>query len=245
MDRPESPKRPRRPRKTLADAPKAPPPKPRHDRKHLTEAEWRRLLKAAREDGLRSAALMLVMYETGMRREEPGVMRLSYAEDLHKNVLYVFRGKGSVDDRLRVTDVCRDALLEWIDDTYPQKKMRHGDLFIFPGVVQAGRGEEIDGFYGRKRQKGLSGRAVYNIFNRLCDAAKISRVVRHPHVLKHSRVQHILNAGWKADIAPEKLYQSIAKIVGHATARTTIEQYSAASGEEQALVDAVTEGLVK
>jgi len=238
-------------RTTLKDAPKAPPPKPRHDRKHLTESEWRRLLGAARADGLRSSALMLVMYETGMRREEPGVMRLSYAEDLHKNMLYVFRGKGSVDDRLKVTDVCRDALLEWIDEVYPQKKMRHGDLFIFPGKVQAGRGEEMPAQwlenwdYGRKRQKGLSGRAVYNLFNRLADAARIPGVVRHPHVLKHSRVQHILNAGFKADISPEKLYQSIAKIVGHATARTTIEQYSAASGEEQALVDAVTEGLVK
>jgi integrase len=188
---------------------------------------------------------MLVMYETGMRREEPGVMRLSYAADLHKNELYVFRGKGSVDHRMKVTDVCRDALLEWIDEVYPQKRMRHGDLFIFPGKVQAGRGEEIEGFYGRRRQKGLSGRAVYNIMSRLAGAAKLPLVVRHPHVLKHSRVQHILNAGWAADIAPEKLYQSIARIVGHATARTTIEQYSQASGEEQALVDAVTEGLVK
>jgi integrase len=232
-------------RTTLKDAPKAPPPKPRHDRKFLTEQEWRRLLKAARADGLRSAALMLVMYETGMRREEPGVMRLSYAEDLHRNELYVFRGKGSVDDRMRVTDVCRDALLEWIDELYPQKRMRHGNLFIFPGKVQTGRGEEVEGFYGRKLQKGISGRAVYNIFNRLCDDARIPQVVRHPHVLKHSRVQHILNAGWAADIAPEKLYQSIAKIVGHATARTTIENYSQATGDEQALVESVTEGLVK
>jgi integrase len=232
-------------RTTLKDAPKAPPPKPRHERKHLTEAEWRRLLKAARADGLRSAALMLLMYETGMRREEPGVMRLSYAEDLHKNKIYVFRGKGSVDDSIKVTDTCRDALLEWIADIYPQKRMRHPELFIFPGKVQEGRGESIDGFYGRKLQKGLSGRAVYDIFNRLADAAKIPQVVRHPHVLKHSRVQHILNAGWKAKISGDKLYQSIARIIGHSAARTTIEHYSQATSDEQALVDAVTEGLVK
>lgn len=232
-------------RTTLKDAPKAPPPKPRHERKFLTEKEWRKLLGAARKDGLRSAALMLVMYETGMRREEPGVMRLSYAEDLHKNQLYVFRGKGSKDNRHKVTDVCRDALLEWIEDIYPQKKLRHGDLFIFPGKVQTGRGEEIESYYGRRLQKGLSGRAVYNIMARLAEAAKLPQVVRHPHVLKHSRVQHILNAGWAAKVEPEKLYQSIAKIVGHATARTTIEQYSQATSEETALVESVTEGLVK
>jgi integrase len=245
MEQPGAPRRPRRPKKTLKDAPKRPPAPPKHERKFLTEAEWRRLLKAAREDGLRSEALMLVMYECGMRREEPGVLRLSYAEDLHKGLLYVFRGKGSVDDRMHLTDVCRNALLTWIDEAYPQKRMRHPDLFIFPGRVNVGRGEDIDGFYGRKLQKGLSGRAVYNIFSRLADEARIPLVVRHPHVLKHSRVQHILNAGWKADIAVEKLYQSIAKIIGHAAARTTIEHYSQATSEEQALVDAVTEGLVK
>jgi len=246
MTIPADRRRSKRPKKTLADAPKAPPPKPKHERKHLTEAEWRRLLAAARKEGSRSEALMLAMYETGMRREEPGIMRLSYAEDLHMGELYIFRGKGSMDDRMKLTDVARDALLGWIDEVYPDKEKRHPDLFIFPGVAKvSGKSEVIDGGYGSRYRRGISGRQVYNIFNRLADAAGIPDVVRHPHVLKHSRVQHILNAGFKANIQVEKLYQSIAKLVGHAAARTTIEHYSAATSEEKALVDAVTEDLVK
>lgn len=238
------PPRAKRKRKTLADAPKAPPPKPRHERKHLTEDEWRGILAAARADGARSEALMLAMYETGMRREEPGVLRLSYATELHKSLLYVFRGKGSDAGRMKVSNTCRDALLRWLDELYPDVNARHGDLFIFPGVSsKKRRGEKIRGV--ARRQKGLSGRAVYNLFNRLADAAGVPQVVRHPHVLKHSRVQHILNAGFKADIQVEKLYQSIAAIIGHAAARTTIEHYSTATGAEQDLVASVTEDLVK
>ena len=235
-------------RKTLKDAPKRPPAKPRHERKFLTEKEWRRLLAAARDDGLRSEALMLVMYETGMRREEPGVLRLSYAEELHKGLLYVFRGKGSKDDRQKLSDVCRDALLEWIQHLYPEKKRRSGDMFMFPGVVHAGMGESIE-IPGRSRrpvlQKGMSGRQVYNIFSYLADVAKIPLEVRHPHVLKHSRVQHLLNAGFAANISVDKLYQSIANLIGHAAARTTIEHYSVATSAEKELVDRITQGLVK
>jgi len=239
---PEKPKPKPKKRKTLADAPKAPPPKPKHERKYLTEREFRRLLKAARADGLRSEALILVMYETGMRRAEPGLLRLSYAEDLHRGELYVFRGKGSRDARMTLSKVCRDALLAWIEEALPKRRYRTGDMFIFPGVVhRGGIAEDIKG----RPAKGISGRMVYNIFERLADAAKIPKDVRHPHVLKHSRVQHILNAGFAADIQVEKLYQTIAAIVGHAAARTTIEHYSQATSEEKALVDKVTEGLVK
>lgn len=232
---PDAPKKKKK-RSTLADAPLAPPKPPKHERKFLYVEEWRKLLAAARAKGPREEALVLVMYETGLRREEPGLLRLSYAAQLHnKKTLFVWRGKGSRSDSIHLSDVACKALRRWIDLTYPNDKRRNGDWFIFPGK-----------FLGKRRgQRGITGRQVYNIINSLAQDAGLGTKVSHPHILKHSRVQHILDAGFKANISVDKLYQTIASLIGHAAARTTIEHYSAATGAEKQLVDRVTDELVK
>lgn len=230
--------RPKKKKALQADAPMAPPPRARHERKYLHVSEWRRLLAAARADGLRSTALILVLYETGARRGEVGLMRMSYTRDLRKkNQLYVWRGKGSNDGNVTLSSVCKQALLDWIDEAYPDVKARNDNDFIFPG-------KRMSRFSDRK-QKGLSGRQVYNIFHDLCVKANLPKMVMHPHAMKHSRVQHLLEAGSEKDIDPNKLYQSIAAIIGHAAARTTIQHYSAATSMERRLVEDVTDDLVK
>lgn len=228
--------KPTKKKTTLADAPVEPPAPARHERKFLHVPEWRRLLEAARASGLREEALVLVMYEAGMRREEPGLLRLSYAQYIHnKQTLFVWRGKGSRNGDVHLSKVACAALMAWINEVYPHARLRQKDWFIFPG-------RQYD---SNRMQRGITGRQVYNIIRELAVVAKLSEKVAHPHILKHSRVQHILDAGFKADVSIEKLYQSIAAIVGHAAARTTIEHYSAATGAEKQLVDRVTDELVR
>jgi len=221
---------------TLADAPLEPPRPARHERKFLYVEEWRKLLAAARSRGLRETALVLVMYEAGLRREEPGLLRMSYIAALHsKKSIFVWRGKGSRSGDVQLSDVACKALRDWIDEVYPDKNRRKNNNFVFPGK-----------WLGRQRgQKGITGRQVYNIIRELAQDAGLGKKVSHPHILKHSRVQHILDAGFKANVSVDKLYQTIASIVGHAAARTTIEHYSAATGAEKQLVDRVTNELVK
>jgi len=221
---------------TLADAPLEPPKPPKHERKFLYADEWRKLLAAARAKGPREEALLLVMYEAGLRREEPGLLRISYVEQLaSKKVIFCWRGKGSRSADVHLSDVACKALGRWLDLTYPPGTKRHRNGFVFPGK-----------YLGKRRgQKGITGRQVYNIIRELAESAGLGKKVAHPHILKHSRVQHILDAGFKANISVDKLYQTIAGIIGHSAARTTIEHYSAATGAEQQLVNRVTDDLVK
>jgi len=214
-------------------APSRPPPPPRHRRKYLTVPEWLALRRTAAGDP-RALALVLLMYECGLRREEPGLMHLSYLERLHENELYVYRQKKSNSGW--VFDVssglCR-ALSAWVDVAYPLREERTRDSFLFPGR------RRVDGV----SLKGITGRTVYNVYRDFATKANIGNSQRHPHVLKASRVQHLLEHMTDQGLDPWLAIKTLATIVGHTTAQTTIKHYVAETALEKVRVHDFTQKM--
>jgi len=212
----------RRQKTCLSDAPATPPPQ--KARKHLTVTEWRRLLDAARAAGPRDLALVLVLYEGALRASEAGMLRLSYLDLPHRK-LYVHRGKGSAAGWVDLSQHTVDALDAWVGEVYPS-------TFIFPGGRVRGR-----------PARGLCGRAVNLVFHRLAEVAQLHPKLSHPHVLKHSRIQHLLDAMTKETGNPWAALQVIAKLVGHQAAETTIKHYATATARELGIARDITDKL--
>lgn len=214
-------------------APIEPPPPPRHARKHLTVAEWRRLRTAAAEAGPRTHALLLLLYEAGLRREEPGQMRLSFLEHLHEGRIFAWRQKGSLSNWMDVSRPTAGALRTWVDWAYPLPGQRRRDSFVFPG--------------GPRRRgaapAGITGRTVYNLYRQAAEDADLPEDLHHPHVLKASRVQHLLEHMTEKGLDPSLVLKSIAAIVGHTTAQTTLQHYVAATALEKARVGDFTKKM--
>jgi len=223
--------KPKKKRTTLKDAPESPPIiTKRNLQVYLTEDEWKRLLTTARASrkALRNEALLLVMYEFGLRREEPGVLRLSYANRLTDRLLFVWRGKGSRTAYEEMSEYTAQCLHSWIMAKYPDEKFRDPANYIFPG---------------RSANGGITGRAVYKIVNTLGVKAGLKPEARHPHILKRTRCQHILNEAIHRGLSADSVYQTLARIVGHRTAMTTIKHYTTETEEEKKLVAEVTKRL--
>lgn len=213
----------------LRDAPEAPVEKKgRNLQIYLTEDEWFRLLQAARtsDNPLRDETLLLLMYELGLRREEISMLRLSYAEELHERRLYVWRGKGSISGFYDLSDGTARKLHQLIIETY--EPPRDPKAFIFKGS-------------GAKT--GFTGRGVYKMFNRLAYVAGLKPNARHPHILKRTRCQHILNEAVAQGLSADAVYKTLARIVGHKAALTTIRFYTAETDGVKELVKSVTKRL--
>ena len=91
----------------------------------------------------------------------------------------------------------------------------------------------------------MTGRAVYKVFNKCAELAKLKKNARHPHILKRTRCQHLLNAAVEAGFSADIVYQTLAKLVGHTTALTTIKFYTTATDTEKQLVEDVTARLTQ
>lgn len=196
----------------------------------LTVAEWRQLLVAARASSRRDEALLLLTYECGLRREEPGLLRLSYIARLHERIVYLWRGKGSQTGDYELSATTAKALHAWVNEAYPDREARRPESFVFPGY----------------RRKGLTGRAVYAIYTQLAIAAGLPSNAHSPHALKRSRCQHILEAAERDGSIPvDRLVKSLAKIVGHRSAMTTVIHYTQQTKRERELVQRVTDDLVE
>jgi len=188
------------------------PKLPRHERKYITEAELRILLKEA-EGSTLDHALVSLMYNVALRASEVGLLTLEHATYLHKGKLYVVRVKGSHSGWLDIHPTTVKAVMAWINDRYPEKRTK--EMRLFPGNRWRGRPAE-----------GLSRWSVTRAIKRLCHRAGLPDIVAHPHSLRHGRVMHILEA---AAATPNfhfpTLVPTLAKYLGHAAATTTIEYY--------------------
>lgn len=219
---------------SIKDAPIKPWKDPKLKRKYLTEDEWSSVLEHSRKSSPRNEVLIRVMYECALRREEPGLIRLSYIKDIRKtNRIFIWRGKGSISGFVELTDSTKLKILDYVKNIY--KNNINDEFFLFPGQDQTGEGNI----------KGLSGRAVYKIFNRITSELGILKHLRHPHVLKHSRIQHLLEGATSNEINPSILIQAIAQLVGHSTAQTTIANYMNQTSRESNFVKNYTKKMVE
>lgn len=213
-----------RKRTTLADAPDQPP---EMKRRYLTMDEWKKVVSVLRQRPLRDQTLFFLVYETGMRRSEPGVMRASYLQKLKHNKVYVFRGKHSDQCYVDITPETADLLRLWVRQLEPQPLPR--DAHIFPGY----------------RGAGISGELVYKLWSAIAEDAGLPEGRRFPHMLKHSRCQHLLEMASVAGENPMAMVQTIAQLVGHKKAITTIQNYMQQTSREKQFVLDATRKLVR
>lgn len=171
--------------------------------KYLSEDEVARLLEAAGRkkdpDGLRLAALMEVLYATGLRVSELVGLPLS-AIDRDGRMLVV-RGKGGRERMVPLTEPAMEALRAYlaVRETFvPKHRTAGSSPYLFPS---------------RSREGYLTRVRFAQLLKELAAAAAVPAARVSPHVLRHSFASHLLAHG--ADL------RSLQQMLGHADIGTT------------------------
>ena len=173
---------------------------PRQQRKlpdFLTRDECQRLLQApdpSTERGLRDAAMLCLLYATGLRVSELVSLRL---QDIHWEAEALRTiGKGDKERVVPVAKTALDLVQRYVLDIRPRYAVRADDGSVF--LNHRGRRLSRVGFWKIVKQYALE--------------AGIRRGVS-PHTLRHSFATHLLEGG--ADL------RAIQEMLGHADLSTT------------------------
>lgn len=169
----------------------------------LAYREIRALLESCRIDApsqqrqrdIRDAAMIALLYVTGMRRAEMARLR-SEDYDAESGRLVIRQGKGDQERVVYVKNRPQILLEEWI-----------GTRGRAPGPLFA----PVDKADRIRRGRGISAQAVYNMLKQRAQAAGLSDL--SPHDLRRTFVGDALDAG--IDLA------TVSDIVGHASTDTT------------------------
>jgi len=177
--------------------------------------ELRALLEACAADpsvaGLRDAALIAVLYATGLRRGELAALHLADYSPAQR-ALTVRQGKGRKERLVPVSRGAAAALEDWIAARGPAP----GLLFL---PINKG------GVIGTAT---LSTQAVYKALTRRAATAKLTEPIS-PHDLRRTFVGDLLDAG--ADIA------TVQQLAGHASVTTTARYDRRGEAAKQRAVD--------
>jgi integrase/recombinase XerD len=169
-------------------------PYPKRHRKHpivLSPEEVAKLINAARS--LMHRALLMVLYGTGLRREEASLLRVDNI-DSSRMTIHVQFGKGGKQRFVPLSPV----LLETLREYWRWKKPKG---YLFPST---------DGRKGKERP--ISDKTVYHACVAAARRAGIKKRVT-PHLIRHSFATHLLDNG--TDI------RKIQEILGHGDLATT------------------------
>jgi len=174
-----------------------PPRQPRRIPHVLTQDECHRLLAApdvSTELGLRDAAMLYLLYATGLRVSELVGLRL---QDIHWEAEAVRTiGKGDKERVVPAAKAALDLVRRYVMDIRPRYAIRADD----------------DSVFLNHRGRRLSRIGFWKIIKRYALEANIRRDVS-PHVLRHSFATHLLEGG--ADL------RAIQEMLGHADLSTT------------------------
>ena len=173
----------------------------------LSQAQVERLLDAARTKGrtpgerLRNAALMELLYATGMRVSE--LVELPVAAVRGDPKMILVRGKGGKERMVPLSAPARTALAAWLAhrDAVEETARREGraaSRHLFPGPGSAGH---------------LTRQHFHLMLKDIAVAAGISPAAVTPHRLRHAFATHLLAGG--ADL------RVIQTLLGHADVATT------------------------
>jgi integrase/recombinase XerD len=182
---------------TLAlDSPRQGQPLP----KILSEAEVEALLEAARAvegaDGLRLAALLELLYATGMRVSE--LVGLPLAAVARDPRFLLVRGKGDKERLVPLGEAARRAVAAWLPERARLLGPKRSSPYLFPSHGDAGH---------------LTRQRLGQLLKTVAAAAGLDRAKVSPHVLRHAFATHLLNRG--ADL------RSVQAMLGHADISTT------------------------
>lgn len=179
----------------------------RHLPETLSQEQVERLLDAARTKGrteaerLRNAALMELLYATGMRVSELVELPVSAARGDPKMILV--RGKGGKERMVPLSAPARTALAAWLAhrdsaEDLGRREGRPANRHLFPGPGTAGH---------------LTRQHFHLMLKDIAVAAGISPSAVTPHRLRHAFATHLLAGG--ADL------RVIQTLLGHADVATT------------------------
>ncbi len=184
------------------DDPTAPLDSPKRGRplpKLLSEEQVDDLLRAAGArpgaDGVRLAALMQLLYATGMRVSE--LVGLPLAAAVRDPRLILVRGKGGKERLVPLNEAAREAVQAWVEVRAGNPRLA-ASPFLFPSRSSAGH---------------LTRHRFGQLVKELAAAAGIDPAKVSPHVLRHAFATHLLNRG--ADL------RSVQQMLGHADISTT------------------------
>ena len=163
----------------------------------LSAGEIRALFEACAQDrtaaGRRDAALLAVLYGTGLRRSE--VAGLSTADYEAQTGTLKVCGKGNKERLVYLANGAAAAMADWLD----VRNAEPGSLFLRVGKD------------GSIASDGLTAQAVYNALRKRAAQAGVERF--SPHDLRRTFVGDMLDAG--ADVS------LVQKLAGHAQVTTT------------------------
>ena len=167
--------------------------------KLLTEAQVDELLQAAGvrpgPDGVRLAALMQLLYATGLRVSE--LVSLPLAAAVRDPRLIEVRGKGGRERLVPLNEAAREAVQAWVEVRARNPRLA-ASPFLFPSRSGAGH---------------LTRHRFGQLLKQLALAAGLDPAKVSPHVLRHAFATHLLTRG--ADL------RSVQQMLGHADISTT------------------------
>jgi len=193
------------------DDPSAAVDSPRQGRplpKILSEAEVDALLQAAQAgkgpEALRRAALVELLYASGLRVSELAGLRLAAAQRDQR--LLIVRGKGGKERMVPLSPAARAALAAYLEVRghflesrgKGAKAVKVSSPWLFPS-------RSAEGHITRHR--------IAQLLKELAAEAGIDAAKVSPHVLRHAFASHLLDHG--ADL------RSLQKMLGHADISTT------------------------
>ncbi|MQC48360.1 MAG: site-specific tyrosine recombinase XerD [Chloroflexi bacterium] len=181
---------------TQVDSPRAPKPVP----KPMTTVEVDLLLQEPRmydsPEAARDAAMLELMYATGMRVTELVSLNLDSVHLEPAPAWVRCLGKGSKERTIPVHEQAIDALNQYLDDARPQllKTRPHQALFV------------------NRRGERLTRQGFWLILKGYAKSAGIESHVT-PHTLRHSFATHLLRGGASV--------RDVQELLGHANVSTT------------------------
>jgi integrase/recombinase XerC len=150
------------------------------DTSGITPEEYRTVLDGCARstiNGQRDYALLKLLWDNALRRNEVSLLNLADFEPLAKELKILGKGKGTQTEIIGLSTSTTSALLDWIE-AYGHKKKKE-PLFVALDFQHKGHR--------------LTGDGIYKIVRRYCKEAGITKRMS-PHRVRHSSITAALDA---------------------------------------------------
>lgn len=205
----------------------------------LQTSDMRRVMDVARATGPRAFALVAWCYEYGARTAEPGLQQLKDIDLRNGRVRPVHLKQGKAPAWHMMLPFCRAAIPSWLEARQALQLKPQQISYLFPSQTSTDRCYTCRGTgqrpvlkrKGTKRfvdsttnchhcsgtgsRWGMARHEVYNIVSDVLRRSNLPREAQHPHVLRHSIITHLLDAGVEDKVVQDR--------VGHKQLSTTLE----------------------